>query len=184
MEPLKGQTPGSSSPDPVSTKQQRIAELAKIKPPMVLTTLAHHMDLDWLREAYCRTRKDGAVGVDGQTATEYAANLEENLQSLLNRAQSGRYQAPPVRRTYIPKGTGKETRPLGIPADRQSPRRGHLADTGQRVPARSAGHLVRAGGAAPDDRTITSDPLRGRRGDGLRAGGRCATRSGGVAQAF
>ena len=115
MEPLKGKTAGSSSSDPVSTKQQRIAELAKIRPAMVLTTLAHHMDLDWLREAYCRTRKDGATGVDGQTAAEYAANLEENLQSLLNRAKSGLYKAPPVRRTYIPKGTGKETRPLGIP---------------------------------------------------------------------
>ena len=115
MEPLKGKTTGSSSPDAVCTKQQRIAELAKIQPPMVLTTLAHHVDLEWLREAYRRTRKDGAVGVDGQTATEYAANLEVNLQSLLNRAKSGLYQAPPVRRTYIPKGTGPETRPLGIP---------------------------------------------------------------------
>ena len=115
MEPLKGKTAGSSSPETVCTKQQRIAELAKIQPPMVLTTLAHHMDLEWLQEAYRRTRKDGAVGVDGQTAAEYAANLEENLRSLLNRAKSGLYQAPPVRRTYIPKGTGKETRPLGIP---------------------------------------------------------------------
>jgi RNA-directed DNA polymerase len=115
MEPLKGKTAGSLSPDTVCTRQQRIAELAKIRPPMVLTTLAHHMDLEWLREAYRRTRKDGAVGVDGQTATEYAANLEENLRSLLNRAKSGLYKAPPVRRTYIPKGTGQETRPLGIP---------------------------------------------------------------------
>lgn len=82
---------------------------------MVLSTLAHHMDLEWLREAYNRTRKNGAVGVDGQTGRVYAENLEENLQSLLNRAKSGRYQAPPVRRTYIPKGTGQELRPLGIP---------------------------------------------------------------------
>lgn len=115
MEPLKGKTAGSSSPDPVCTKQQRIAELAKIRPAMVLTTLAHQMDLEWLREAYSRTRKDGAVGVDGRTATEYAASLEGNLQSLLNRAKNGLYQAPPVRRVYIPKGTGRETRPLGIP---------------------------------------------------------------------
>ena len=39
---------------------------------MALTTLAHHIDLEWLREAYRRTRKDGATGVDGQTAEEYA----------------------------------------------------------------------------------------------------------------
>jgi group II intron reverse transcriptase/maturase len=68
-----------------------------------------------LREAYRRTRKDGARGVDGQSAHEYAANLEENLRSLLERAKSGTYRAPPVRRVYIPKGSGAETRPLGIP---------------------------------------------------------------------
>jgi group II intron reverse transcriptase/maturase len=68
-----------------------------------------------LREAYRRTRKDGAAGIDGQTATEYAARLEENLQALLNRAKSGSYRAPAVRRVHIPKGDGKETRPIGIP---------------------------------------------------------------------
>ena len=82
---------------------------------MVLSTLAHHIDLDWLREAYRRTRKDGAKGVDGQSAEQYAANLEDNLKSLLERAKSGAYRAPPVRRTHIPKGDGSETRPIGIP---------------------------------------------------------------------
>ena len=100
----------------VSTKLQRIAKLAKEAPDMAFTSLAHHIDIEWLREAYRRTRKDGAAGVDGQTAGEYATNLEANLQSLLNRAKSGTYQAPPVRRVHIPKGgSTTETRPLGIP---------------------------------------------------------------------
>jgi group II intron reverse transcriptase/maturase len=81
---------------------------------MALTTLAHHIDEEWLREAYRRTRKDGATGIDGQTAEEYAKNLEGNLRSLLGRAKTGMYRAPPVRRVHIPKGKG-ETRPLGIP---------------------------------------------------------------------
>jgi group II intron reverse transcriptase/maturase len=80
-----------------------------------LTTLAHHIDLEWLREAYRVTRKDGAPGVDGQTAADYAAHLEENLQSLLDRFKSGTYYAPPVRRVHIPKGDGRKTRPIGIP---------------------------------------------------------------------
>jgi group II intron reverse transcriptase/maturase len=80
-----------------------------------LTTLAHHIDIGWMHEAYRRTRKDGAAGVDGQTAADYATDLEGNLRSLLDRAKSGRYQAPPVRRVHIPKGTGSETRPIGIP---------------------------------------------------------------------
>lgn len=106
---------GASKPDPVSTKQQRIAELAKQSPHMGFTSLAYFIDLRWLHEAYLRTRKDGAVGVDGQTAADYAVNLRGNLESLLDRAKSGTYRAPPVRRVHIPKGVGPETRPLGIP---------------------------------------------------------------------
>jgi group II intron reverse transcriptase/maturase len=84
-------------------------------PQTALTTLAHHLDLDLLLEAYRRTRKDGAVGVDGQTAEAYAENLEENLRALLERAKSGTYRAPPVRRVHIPKAGRSETRPIGIP---------------------------------------------------------------------
>lgn len=99
----------------VYTKQQRIAALAKRSPSMGFTSLAYLMDIDWLREAFYRTRKDGAPGVDGQTWHEYEKNLEANLQSLLDRVKSGRYRAPPVRRVYIPKaGSNTETRPIGF----------------------------------------------------------------------
>jgi group II intron reverse transcriptase/maturase len=106
---------GAQEPDPVSTKQQRIAELAKRSPQLGFTSLNHHLDLLWLGEAYNRTRKDGASGVDGQTADDYVLSLRDNLESLLDRAKSGTYWAPPVRRVHIPKGTGTETRPIGIP---------------------------------------------------------------------
>lgn len=112
MEGKKAEMPSSST---VSTKLERIAKLAREAPDMAFTSLAHHIDIDWLHEAYRRTRKDGATGVDGQTATEYEANLEGNLRSLLDRAKSGAYRAPPVRRVHIPKGDGSQTRPIGIP---------------------------------------------------------------------
>jgi RNA-directed DNA polymerase len=115
MEPLEGNMPGALEPDPVSTKQQRIAQLAQQAPSMGFFSLAHHMDLRWLYEAYLRVRPDGATGVDGQTAQDYAADLGDNLRSLLERAKSGTYRAPPVRRVHIPKGTGGDTRPIGIP---------------------------------------------------------------------
>ena len=100
----------------VSTKQERIAGLAKQSPQMAFTSLAYLIDIDWLKEAYRRTRKDGAVGVDGVTAAEYEQDLEGNLQRLLDRAKSGAYRAPPVRRVHIPKGgSTTETRPIGIP---------------------------------------------------------------------
>ena len=98
----------------ISTKLQRIAELARKAPQMAIRTLAHHIDVEFLRVAYQQTRKNGAVGVDDQTAADYAANLEANLQSLLDRFKSGTYFAPPVRRVEIPKPDGTK-RPLGIP---------------------------------------------------------------------
>ena len=115
MDLLEGkmkETPGSLS---ISTKLERIAKLAKEAPDLAFTTLAHHLDVEWLGEAYRRTRKDGAVGVDGQTAEEYAMHLEDNLRSLLERAKSGTYRAPAVRRVHVPKGDGSQTRPIGIP---------------------------------------------------------------------
>lgn len=105
---------GTRSPLDISTKLQRIAELAR-REPRALTALAHHIDIEFLREAYRRTRKDGAPGVDGETAASYAEGLDENLRSLLDRFKSGTYRAPPVRRVHIPKGDGSKTRPIGIP---------------------------------------------------------------------
>lgn len=88
--------------------------LAQQMPTTAMHSLSHHMDLDWMREAHRRPRKDGAVGVDGVTAEDFAADLDANLQGLLDRAKTGAYRAPPVRRAENPKGGGK-VRPIGIP---------------------------------------------------------------------
>jgi group II intron reverse transcriptase/maturase len=83
---------------------------------MGFTSLNHHLNQSWLLEAFWSTHRDGAPGVDGQTVADYEVNLLDNLKSLLERARSGTYRAPPVRRVYIPKGPGsQETRPIGIP---------------------------------------------------------------------
>ena len=99
----------------VSTRLCRIAELARKSPRMVITTLAHHIDLAWMYEAYRQTRKNGAVGIDEVTAEQYSVDLDDNLKSLLDRFKTGTYRAPAVRRVQIPKGDGKQTRPIGIP---------------------------------------------------------------------
>jgi group II intron reverse transcriptase/maturase len=112
---LEGKITGTPIPETsVSTKLQRIADLAREAKQRAFLSLAHHIDLDFLREAFRRTRKDGAPGVDSQTGQEYELRLEENLRSLLDRFKAGTYKAPPVRRTYVPKGDGS-MRPLGIP---------------------------------------------------------------------
>jgi group II intron reverse transcriptase/maturase len=114
MEPKEGTMTEAPNSTTISTKLQRIANLAREAPELAFNTLAHHLTLELLIEAYRRTRKDAAVGIDGQTADEYAKELGRNLQSLLERVKSGTYRAPPVRRVLIPKDDGK-TRPIGIP---------------------------------------------------------------------
>lgn len=99
----------------VLTKQDRIAEIAKKFKGKALVSLHHHMDLEWMKEAYHRMNPGTSPGVDGQTLAMYRQNLTHNLEDLLERAKSGKYVAPPVKRVYIPKGNGKEQRPIGIP---------------------------------------------------------------------
>lgn len=106
--------PGSQPPDNISPRLHRIAEVARRRPRVVFRSLAHLIDVELLRVAFKRTRKSGAVGVDGVTADAYAKDLDANLVSLASRLKSGTYRAPPVKRVHIPKGEGK-TRPIGIP---------------------------------------------------------------------
>ena len=100
----------------ISTRRQRIARLAREDRERSFLSLAHYIDVYWLHEAFSRTRRDGAPGVDGQTWADYAKDLGSNLRDLLDRFKSGRYKAPPVRRKHIPKGGDRRsTRPIGIP---------------------------------------------------------------------
>ena len=101
--------------DNVCTKLQRIAEQARQHPERVFTSLGHQVDVEFLREAYRRTRKSGAVGIDGVNATQYAENLDANLADLREALMSGNYRAPAVRRVEIPKGKDS-VRPIGIPS--------------------------------------------------------------------
>jgi RNA-directed DNA polymerase len=59
MKPPEGKMPGTPSPDPISTRQERIAELARNSPQAAFTTLAHHIDIDWLTAGYNRKSCSG-----------------------------------------------------------------------------------------------------------------------------
>jgi len=97
----------------VSTKLQQIAEQAVENPERVFTSLIHQIDVDFLKEAYRRTNKKAAPGLDGVTAKEYAGNLDENLQTLHEQMRSGKYKAPHVKRVWLDEGKEKK-RPIGI----------------------------------------------------------------------
>jgi len=73
----------------VTTKLQRIAELAREDRTRVFTSVAHAINLEWMKEACRRTRKDGAAGVDGCTWADYATNLEANLSALATKIRAG-----------------------------------------------------------------------------------------------
>ncbi len=112
MEPLEGQTDLASTKSRVSTKLRRIAQMARNSPQMVFKTLAHHVDLDMLRVAYHKTRKDGATGLDGITGKEYGRDLEANLQSLWGRLKKWSLPGtfgPAGRNTQRPKRQGQTT---------------------------------------------------------------------------
>jgi hypothetical protein len=104
MNPLEGIMASASELGTVSTKQQRIARLAGQSPAMAFTSLAHLIDVDWLKEAYRRTRKDGAVGVDGMTAATTATPAygpfptASGAPRRLTRPRGGRRSGPASRR--------------------------------------------------------------------------------------
>lgn len=95
---------------------ERVRQAARRDRKLRFTTLLHHVyDVDALREAYFRLKRDAAPGVDGQTWRQYGEALEENLQDLAARLKRGAYRAKPVKRAYIPKADGRQ-RPLGVTA--------------------------------------------------------------------
>src|SRR6201982_2314870 len=95
---------------------ERVRQAAGKDKKLRFTALLHHIyNLDTLRMAYFRLKKEAAPGVDGETWRHYGEELERNLQDLSERLKRGAYRAKPVRRVYIPKADGRQ-RPLGVPA--------------------------------------------------------------------
>jgi RNA-directed DNA polymerase len=58
----------------------------------------------------------GAAGVDGVSVERFAACSDRYLAELAVELREGKYRPQPVKRVDIPKGDGRTTRPLGIPA--------------------------------------------------------------------
>jgi len=104
----------TAAPEADKTVSTKLAELvARARKETRLTNVVQYVDEELLRLAFGSLRKQAAPGVDGQSYEDYAANLDPNLKDLYARLKSGRYQAPAIRRVYIPKANGK-LRPLGI----------------------------------------------------------------------
>ena len=95
---------------------QLVHQRAKEDKRRRFTALLHHVyDIDALKAAYFKLKKDAAPGVDKETWQSYGENLEQNIQNLSGRLKGGAYRAKPVRRVYIPKPNDQQ-RPLGVTA--------------------------------------------------------------------
>jgi group II intron reverse transcriptase/maturase len=93
-----------------------VRQAARKDKKLRFTALLHHVyNLETLRMAYFRLKKEAAPGVDRETWRHYGEQLEVNLQDLAVRLKRGAYRAKPVRRVYIPKADGRR-RPLGVTA--------------------------------------------------------------------
>lgn len=91
----------------------RITRKASTDPTCRFTALAHYLNEEFLLDTWVRLNRRGSAGIDRQRETA--------IRDLVDRSRRHAYQAPPVRRAYIPKpGQPAKLRPLGIPtvADR------------------------------------------------------------------
>ena len=77
---------------------ERVRQAAGKDKKLRFTALLHHIyNLETLRTAYHRLKKEAAPGVDGETWRHYGEQLEVNLQELAEWLKRGAYRAKPVR---------------------------------------------------------------------------------------
>jgi reverse transcriptase-like protein len=107
-------------PPTMATRLERIAAKARCEPKLRFTSLAHHITKERVWENLCQIPTNSAPGVDGQTVTEAKESFEDWIEAMLQSVHRQGYQAPHIRRVYIPKPGKQEKRPLGVPcvADR------------------------------------------------------------------
>lgn len=99
----------------VSQRLDRVRKAARTRKKEKFTALLQHIDEDLLLESFLALKRKAAAGVDQVTWEDFRLQIQENIQDLHKRVQSGAYRALPVRRVFIPKADGKQ-RPLGIAA--------------------------------------------------------------------
>ena len=92
-----------------------ISERARKEPKLQFMSLAHLLNVKFLRECYLELGRDRASGIDGVSWQAYGENLDENLANLVKRMKAKQYRPQPAKRVYIPKNE-HEKRPLGLPS--------------------------------------------------------------------
>ena len=98
----------------METKLNKIRERSTNKPEEIFTSLGHLINEELLLLCHKELESNKAAGIDEITKTQYEDNLQENIHQIVERLKLKAYRPQPVKRVYIPKGDGKQQRPLGI----------------------------------------------------------------------
>ena len=88
---------------------------AQCEPKLRFTSLAHHVTRDRIERNLTRIPNRSAPGCDGVTVAEAKEDFDQWIEPMLRSVHTQGYQAPPIRRVYIPKPGKQEKRPLGVP---------------------------------------------------------------------
>jgi RNA-directed DNA polymerase len=107
------QLPDTELGNGLSTKLNRLSEIARQNPTTKFTSLAHLLSKECLIQSYRELNSKAAMGIDQVSYEEYGKDLEANVEDLFKRLKSGKYQAANIHRVWIPKPDGGQ-RPLGI----------------------------------------------------------------------
>jgi len=94
-------------------KLSSLSKCAKENKVFQFESLAHHLNVSFLKDCYNNLARNKAVGIDKVSWQEYNSKLDENLIKLVQKLKNKSFRPLPAKRVYIPKGNG-ETRPLGI----------------------------------------------------------------------
>jgi len=95
------------------SKLSSISYCAKSDSTFEFMSLAHHLNIEFLKDCYLNLDRKKAVGIDRVSWLEYKEDLDKNLETLVSKLKRRAFKPLPARRVYIPKGNG-EMRPLGI----------------------------------------------------------------------
>jgi RNA-directed DNA polymerase len=97
------------------TKLKRIAWLSGKDHQKTFECIMHHVNYDLLLDNFKRLDAKKAVGIDGITKADYEKDLDENINTLLEKMKRMAYIPLPVKEVLIPKdGQPGKFRPLGI----------------------------------------------------------------------
>ena len=94
--------PGSE----LSTKLNRLSEIAKQDSRVKFTSLAHLLGVECLVESYRELNRYASVGVDRVSYKAYGKELKANIADLVQRLKTNEYRALDIRRVWIAKPEG------------------------------------------------------------------------------